>query len=170
MHFVAKKTGKIRRVVDFQKLNKACLRQTHPTKAPLLQCQSVPPNSTNTVLEDRHLTTFLTPWGRYKYCNLPQGHMAAGDTYTACYDKITQGFLHMERCVDNMILHNSNLEYNFNQVCQYIMTCSRAGITFKDEKFCFGRQRLEYLGYNLGKDSVEPSKNMLRSITEFPEP
>ena len=51
MHVVAKKTCKLRRVVDFQKLNKACLRQTYPTKAPLLQCQSAPPNSTKTVLD-----------------------------------------------------------------------------------------------------------------------
>ena len=183
MHVVTKKTGKPRRVVDFQKLNQACLRQTHPTKAPLLQCQSVPPNSTKTVLdvwngyhsvplreEDRHLTTFLTPWGRYKYCNLPQGHMAAGDAYTARYDKITQGFKHMERCVDNTILYDSNIEENFNRVCQYITKCSRAGITFNEEKFCFGQEQLEYLGYHLGKASVEPSEDMLRSITEFPEP
>ena len=38
MHVVAKKSGKPRRVVDFQKLNEAYLRQTSPTKAPLLQC------------------------------------------------------------------------------------------------------------------------------------
>ena len=104
------KSGKPRRVVDFQKLNQACLRQTHPTKAPFLQCMAVPPNSMKTVLdawngyhsvqlreEDRHLTTFITPWGRYEYCNLPQGHMAAGDTYTARYDEVTQGFKRMER-------------------------------------------------------------------------
>ena len=102
MHVMAKISGKPRRVVDLQKLNQACLRQTHPTKAPFLQCMAVPPNTTKTVLdawngyhsvqlqeEDQHLTTFLTPWGRYKYCNLPQGHMAAGDAYTARYDEIT---------------------------------------------------------------------------------
>ena len=30
--------------------------------------------------------------------------MAARDAYTARYDKITQGFEHMERCVDDTIL------------------------------------------------------------------
>ena len=96
--------------------------------------------------EDRHLTTFLKTWGRYEYCHLRQGHMTAGDAYTARYHKITQGFERMERCVDDMILHDSNLEENFHWVCKYFMTCSRAGITFNEEKFCFGRQQLEYLG------------------------
>ena len=45
----------------------------------------------------------------------------------------------MERCADYTILHNSNLEDNFHRVCQYIMTHSRAGIIFNEEKFCFGR-------------------------------
>ena len=58
------------------------------------------------------------------YCNLPQGHMAAGDAYTACYDEITQGFECMEQLVDNI-----------RRVCQYITKCSRAGITFNKEKF-----------------------------------
>ena len=41
MHVVAMKSGKPRRVVNFQKLNQACLRQTHPTKAPFLQCMAM---------------------------------------------------------------------------------------------------------------------------------
>ena len=55
---------------------------------------AVPLNSTKTVLdawngyhsvplreEDQDLGTFLTPWGRYEYCNLPLEHMAARDAY-----------------------------------------------------------------------------------------
>ena len=89
---------------------------------------------------DRHITTFLTPWGRYEYCNLPQGHMAAGDTYTARYDEITQGFERMERCIYNTILWDDNLEENFKRVCKYITRCARADITFNEDKFCFGRK------------------------------
>ena len=32
--------------------------------------------------EDRHLTTFLTPEGRYRYRTAPQGFLASGDGYT----------------------------------------------------------------------------------------
>ena len=51
MHVVAMKSGKPRRVVDLQKLNPACLRHTHSTKAPLLQCMAVPSNSTKSILD-----------------------------------------------------------------------------------------------------------------------
>ena len=45
----------------------------------------------------------------------------------------------MERCVDVTILWDANMEESFNRVCKYITHCSRAGITFNEEKFCFGR-------------------------------
>ena len=32
-------------------------------------------------LGDHHLTTFLTPWGRYYYKVAPQGYLASGDAY-----------------------------------------------------------------------------------------
>ena len=51
MHVVTKKSGKPRRVVNIQKLNQACLRQTHTTKTPFLQCQSVPSYSKKTILD-----------------------------------------------------------------------------------------------------------------------
>ena len=107
MHVMAMKSGELRKVVEFQKM-----------------IMAVPPNSTKTVLdawngyhsmpleENLHLTTFLTQRGIYKYCNLPQGHMAAGDTYTARYNEINQGFKCIERCVDDTILWDYNLEEN----------------------------------------------------------
>ena len=96
--------------------------------------------------------------------------MAAGDAYTARYDKITQGFKRMEQCMGDTILYDSNLEENFDRVCHYITKCSRADNTFNKEKFCFGQKQREYLGYHLGKASLETSEDILRSITKFPEP
>ena len=43
-------------------------------------------------------------------------------------------------------------------------------ITFNKEKFCLDREQLEYLRYHLDKALVEPSKDILQSITEFPSP
>ena len=40
--------------------------------------------------------------------------MAAGHAYTTRYDEITQGFERMERCLDDAILWDDNLEENIN--------------------------------------------------------
>ena len=43
-------------------------------------------------------------------------------------------------------------------------------ITFNKEKSPFGREELEYLGFKMTKDSMEPSADMLKTIAEFPKP
>ena len=55
----------------------------------------------------------------------------------------------MERCINDKILWDNSVEDNFSRVCQYITHCSQAGITFNEEKFSFGREELEYLGFKL---------------------
>ena len=183
MHIAAKKNGSPRRTVDFQGLNRACQRQTHAVKAPFHQCSAVPQGVWKTTLdawngyhsvrlaeEDRPMTTFLTPWGRYRYRNLPQGFLAAGDAYTARYDAITEGFSQMEKCVDDTLLWDRTLEGNFKRTCEYLTYCSSRGITFNEEKFCFGRKEIEFLGFMITEDAVKPSPEFLKSILEFPVP
>ena len=73
----AKKNGSLRRTVDFQPLNSHATRETHHTQSPFHQARSVPQGKKKTVFDawngyhsvplhkdDRHLTTFITPWGR----------------------------------------------------------------------------------------------------------
>ena len=40
-------------------------------------------------VKDRHYTTFITPWGRYRYCTAPQDYIPSGDGYPRRYDEIT---------------------------------------------------------------------------------
>ena len=96
-----KKNGKPRRTVDFQALNKHATRETHHTQSPFHQARSVPSDKKKSVFdawngyhsvplreEVQHLTTFITPWGRYRYCVAPQGYIASGYAYTRRYDEI----------------------------------------------------------------------------------
>ncbi len=82
----SKKNGKPRRTVDFQALNKHAARETHHTQSPFHQARAIPANMLKTVFDawnsyhqlpvhpdDRHYTTFITPWGRYRYKTAPKG-------------------------------------------------------------------------------------------------
>ena len=101
---VVKKNGSPRWTVDFKAVNNAAPRQTHPVILPFQQAASVPPGTYKTCLDawegyhsipieetDRYITTFVTPFGRFRYKVLPQGFLAANDAYCERYDKITRG-------------------------------------------------------------------------------
>ena len=108
-----KHNGDPRRTVDMHKLNNVSVRQCHPTQSPLQQAMTVPHNTKKSVLdawngyhsvrireEDRHLTTFYTKSGRYRYRSAPQGFQASGDAYTHRY-KITMGVKDVKRVIDD---------------------------------------------------------------------
>ena len=117
MVICAKKTGKLRRTVDFQPLNAHATRETHHTQSPFHQARSVPNGKLKSVFDawngyhsvplhadDRHYTTFITPWGRYRYCSAPQGYIASGEGYSRRYDEIVADLPRKTKCIDDTLL------------------------------------------------------------------
>ena len=86
-----RKNGEPRLTVDLQSLNTFAIRETHHTQSPFNLARAVPHNHVKTIFDcwngyhsvplhpdDRHLTTFITPWGCYCYCHNPLGFVGAG--------------------------------------------------------------------------------------------
>ena len=178
-----KKSGKVRRVVDFQGLNKFCARETHHTMSPFHQATSVPSDTKNTVTdawngyhsvkireEDRYLTTFITPWGRFRYCVLPQGFVAAGDAYSRRFDEIVRDFPNKTKCIDDTCLWESSIKTAFFQACQWIDLCGRNGIILNIDKFQFAKDTVEFAVFEITNDSIRPCNAFLRAIRDFPCP
>ena len=179
----AKKTGKPRRTVDLQSLNRHATRETHHTPSPFHQARSVPHGKKKTVLdawngyhsvpirkEDRHLTTFITPWGRYRYKTAPQGYIASGDGYTRRYDEIVATIPNKTKCIDDVLLWSNTIEESFNQTADWLDTCGRHGITLNPDKFVFAEDEVEFAGFQITLDMVRPCQRYLQSILEFPTP
>ena len=109
-----KSDGSPRRTVDLQALNKTAVRQTHPSDTPFHLAAAIPSGSYKSVLdcwngyhsvplaqEDRPLTTFITPFGKYRYRVAPMGFLAAGDAYTARMSVITAEISNKKQLVDD---------------------------------------------------------------------
>ena len=187
MVVVSKKSGSPRRCVDLQPLNRHATRETHHTPSPFHQARSVPRSTYKTVLdawngyhsvplheEDRHLTTFLTPWGRYRYCAAPQGYVSSGDGYTRRYDEIvlSADLSHdcYTKCIDDTLIWGDSIEEIFWRTVEWLEMCGHHGITLNSEKFVFAQKTAEFAGFEITPDTVRPSRAFLQSITEFPVP
>ena len=183
MVVVAKKSGKPRRTVDFQRLNAWCRRETHHTPAPFDMVSDIPPHSYKTVLdahwgfhqveldeESRRLTTFITPWGRFQYCRTPMGHCSATDAYTKRFDDAIMDFPRKHKCIDDTLLHDASIEEAFWHTFDFLELCARKGITLKPEKFQFCRREAEFVGFHLDWDSYRPTDDRLAAIKKFSMP
>ena len=157
MVICAKKNGKPRRTIDFQPLNIHATREIHHTQSPFHQARSVPRGKKKTIFnawngyhsvplhpEDKHYTTFFTPWGRYRYCTAPQGYIASGDGYIRRYDEITSSIPNKTKCVDDTLLWSDTIEESFYQACNWLDICGRHGITLNPEKFRFAQDDIEF--------------------------
>lgn len=179
----SRSNGEPRRTVDFQELNSHAIRETHHTQSPFHLARSIPHNTVKSVFDcwngyhsvplhpdDRHLTTFITPWGRYRYKVGPQGYSVTGDGYTRRFDAIVCDIQRKVQCIDDACLWDSNLKEAFFHAVDWLDTCAQHGITLNPEKFVFGAPTVEFAGFEITPDSVRPCQKSLKAITDFPTP
>ena len=183
MMVVAKHNGEPRRTVDFRNLNKFTPRQTHHTQSPWCIACSIPEGVYKTCFdawhgyhslelaeEDRELTTFITPYGRYRYLTLPQGVLSAGDAYTDRMDRLFEDFERTNRCIDDTAIWDESIEQQFFRTCQFLDRCANNGIILNASKFQFAQEELDYLGFRVTMTGVQPQQEFIDNILSFPTP
>ena len=99
--------------------------------------------------EDRAYTTFITPWGRYRYCTAPQGYVAAGDGYSSRFDGIVSNIPNKMKVTDDTCLWECDLEKCFFQACEWLDICGKNGIIQNTTKFVFGGDTVEFAGFEV---------------------
>lgn len=189
MVICAKKSGKPRRTVDLQPLNRYATRETHHTQSPFHQARSIPPHTRKTVFDawngyhsiplhedDRHFTTFITPWGRYRYCVAPQGYVASGDAYTRRFDEIVMHIPDKIKIVDDALLwtpiteDDNGITESFFQACNWLDTCGHGGVIGNPDKFSLGKLETDIASFHVGDTSIGPCESFLEAIRNFPVP
>ena len=97
---------------------------------------------------DRQLTT---PFGRFRYKRAPQGFVSSGDGYNRRFDAILTDFVWKERCVDDTVHYDSNLEDHWWRMIDVLHTVGEAGIVLNPEKFQFCSKSVEFAGFCEGE-------------------
>ena len=96
---VREKNGSLRICIDFRNLNIACQKDNYPLPNMETLLQQVTGSSMMSMLdgfsgynqvviqeEDRHKTTFTTPWGTFEYLRIPCGLLNVGATFQRAID------------------------------------------------------------------------------------
>ena len=183
MHVVGKSDGTSRRVVDFSPMNTYCKRETQHVVPPYKQARSIPAHTLKTVTdcwngyhscplaeEDRHLTTFITEWGRFRYCVAPQGYVASGDGYNQRYDNLIADVERKTKCVDDVCMWDSTIEDHWWRVIDYLILVGKNGIILNPKKFQFCQSTVEFAGFKVTETDVKPLAKYLDAIRDFPRP
>ncbi|XP_068232027.1 uncharacterized protein [Palaemon carinicauda] len=175
--FAKNGTG-VRITVDLTKLNSPVSRPAHPSPTPFTAIHSVDRKSHFFITADalyrywqmevaegdRHLTTFITPYGSFIHCRGPIGFAATRDAFCLRGDKALQGVQNCVKVIDNLLLYDEDYVTHLYCIHEGLTRCRKFGITLNKDKF------VVFCGYTLSGDGISADHQKVSAIKDFPTP
>ena len=181
---IPKKDGSVRFISDFRELNKRIRRKPFPIphiQDMLLNLEGfqfatsldlnmgyyhieLNPNS-------KRYCTIVLPFGKFEYQRIPMGLCNSPDIFQEKMSELMDG-LEFIRCYINDLLcltkgdfddHLDKLEHVFRRL-------KEAGLKVNAKKSFFARTELEYLGYWITRDGIQPLKEKVAAIMNIDTP
>lgn len=173
-----------RLTVDFTRLNKFVKRPVHPVRSTHDAVASIGTGARFfTKLDakagyhqvpireqDQDLTTFITPWGRYRFRRAAMGLVSSGDIYNQRGDQVLGDVPRTCKVVDDVIAWDSNYDEHLKHVWDIIKKCDDNGITLNPEKCSFATESVDFCGYRIGSSGYTPDAKKTAALSKFPQP
>ena len=181
---VANRDGTPLICVDLTKLNRYVRRPLHPAQTPKHAVSTIANTakffSTYDVTdgywqiplaeESQELTTFTTPWGRFKFLRGPTGLVSTGDEYCRRTDAVLGHLPRLHRVMGHMLCEADDLETCYNDARTLLQTCRENHITLGKNKFTFASAQVKFTGYIVGETGIMSDPAKIDAIARFPKP
>ena len=100
--------------------------------------------------EDQPLTTFITPYDRFKSCRGPIGFAATGDSCLR-RDITLQGVSSCVKVVDDLLLYDDDYLAHLQRVDIVLSTYLEDGMALNTDKFVLAAKAASFCGYILSQ-------------------
>ena len=107
------------------------------------------------------LTTFNTPFGRYKYLCIPMGLKCSVEVFQ--WEMVTH-FCNMEVVIDDIFVHWKTLEEHTNRLTKVLEKARSTGLKLHSAKCIFIKPEVDYLGHRLTGEGMKPSEHRVKAI------
>lgn len=180
---VLKKNMSVRICVDFTELNKYVIRErmvlpsVDETLAQMggakvfskLDASSgfwqIPLDKKSSIL-----TTFVTPFGRFKFLRLPFGLNSSPEHFQKRIAQVIDGLPGVVNLMDDIIVYGQNYDEHDTRLRVVLSKLQEANITMNKEKCEFRRTKTKFLGHILDENGVKPDPDKTAAIANMPNP
>ncbi|UYV69370.1 K02A2.6-like, partial [Cordylochernes scorpioides] len=118
----------------------------------------------------QHLTTFITPFGRYKYCRMPFGISLAPEYFQKVMSIILQGMDGVMCYLDDILIFASDSKTHDRILRLVLRKLKEANVTLNKAKCVFGVPRINFLGHILDEDGIRPDPAKIEAVAKMPAP
>ena len=184
-----KKSGKLRLCIDPADLNKSLKRAHYPmpklsdvlpslSKAKVFSVVDAKDGYWQIKLDEPSslLTTFTTPWGRYRWLRCPMGISPAAEEYQRRQIEVLEGLDGVAVIADDILIygcgettedaqgdHDRNLEAVFHRAREVNLKLNKSKL-----QLC--KTAVPYMGHLLTSDGIIPHPNKVEAIAKMPSP
>ena len=179
---VMKPNGNVRLCVDLTQLNKAVKREIYPMKSvqdSLTQMagakifSKLDANSGFWQIpldeESKLLTTFITPFGRFKFNRLPFGISSAPEIFQRAMSVIIEGLEGVICHMDDILIFGSSTQEHDNRVRAVMERIKKSGMTLNN-KCEFSQTEIKFLGHLISAEGIKADPKKIEAVIEFPKP
>ena len=180
---VPKSSGDIRLCVDMRMANKAILRERHPIPTVDDILHNLNGSTTFSKLDlkwgfhqieldesSRHITTFVTHKGLYRYKRLSFGVNSAPELYQHIIQQVVSGCEGVHNIHDDIIVHGSSMEEHDARLHKALEHLREEGLTLNQEKCVFRMSELTFMGYLLSSKGIGPTESRVEAVRNAKEP
>lgn len=183
MAVVQKKSGEVRICIDPRPLNMKLKREHH--KLPVLD-DILPKLSGAKIFstydlkngyhhleldeESSHLTTFATPFGRYRWIRLPFGLNVSSEIFQKRLCQALEGLPNVQCVADDVIIHSKSEEEHDDHVRLFLTRCTQHGIKLNSDKCQFKVKEIQFLGHIITPDGLKPDPAKIEAIRNMSPP
>ena len=180
---IPKNDGDVRICVDMRRANEAVIRERHPipTVEELLHKLN---GSTvfskldlkwgfhQIVLDEgsRHITTFTTHRGLFRYKRLMFGLSSAPEKYQKIVCDLLKNCQGVANIADDVIVYGVDREEHDERLHDVLRKLMESGLTLNPQKCQFRMNKLTFFGHDLSRLGVSPSQEKIAAIANAEPP
>ena len=181
---IPKKDGTVRFISDFRELNKRIKRKPYPVPKvqDLLQKLEGFKYSTSLDLnmgyyhielnpDAKKLCTIVLPWGKYEHQRLPMGLCTSVDLFQEKMSTLMADLEYVRAYIDDLlIITKASFEDHLNKLETVFQRLQDKGLKVNAKKCSWVQDQLEYLGYIITRDGIQPILKKVEAILKLKPP
>ena len=186
---VPKKDGKIRLCLDPKDLNQAIQREHYPLPtiedvatrlhgAKVFTKLDVRNGFWHIKLDDSssYLTTFNTPFGRYRWKRMPFGIRSAPEIFQRRMHELIEGMPHVEVVADDFVIvgYGETLEQatrdHDQNLMGFLQLCQDRGLKLNIEKLTLKQTEVSFIGHVATGDGLRVDPDKVKAFRDMPAP
>jgi hypothetical protein len=117
------------------------------------------------------LCTIVLPWGKYEYQKLPMGLCNSPDIFQEKMSTLMSDLEFVRTYIDDLLVMTMSTWEDHLECLELVFQClTNAGLKVNAKKSFFGRPELEYLGYWISRQGIQPIAKKVEAIQNIAAP